>query len=154
MDTPIFKWNAVMSSSHLSSEAHDVCYEYMITDQMLSLLFTWSVVTGRVELEGLCDVFRCSIDGVDDKRIISMQIDRRSHSLFVAFSSCVVKVPLSRCQRHGKCKKQVQTERFIQTYAVSPINPWHVSFSGPVSPPGTRTVVGCQTAPAEKSHLT
>lgn len=50
---------------------------------------------------------RCSIDGVDDKRIISMQIDSKSHSLFVAFTSCVVKVPLSRCERHGKCKKWV-----------------------------------------------
>ncbi|XP_057211852.1 semaphorin-6A [Triplophysa rosa] len=54
---------------------------------------------------------KCSIDGVDDKRIISMQIDRRSHSLFVAFSSCVVKVPLSRCQRHGKCKKSCIASR-------------------------------------------
>uniref|UniRef100_A0A4W5K6V2 Semaphorin 6A n=1 Tax=Hucho hucho TaxID=62062 RepID=A0A4W5K6V2_9TELE len=47
---------------------------------------------------------RCSIDGVDDKRIVSMQIDNQGHSLFVAFTSCVVKVPLSRCERHGKCK--------------------------------------------------
>lgn len=48
---------------------------------------------------------RCTIDGVEDKRIISIQVDSASHSLFVAFTSCVVKVPLSRCQRHGKCKK-------------------------------------------------
>ncbi|XP_076859613.1 LOW QUALITY PROTEIN: semaphorin-6A [Brachyhypopomus gauderio] len=48
---------------------------------------------------------KCSVDGVDDKRIVSMQIDGGSHSLFVAFTSCVVKVPLSRCERHGKCKK-------------------------------------------------
>uniref|UniRef100_A0A8C7WJ02 Sema domain-containing protein n=1 Tax=Oncorhynchus mykiss TaxID=8022 RepID=A0A8C7WJ02_ONCMY len=47
---------------------------------------------------------KCSIDGVDDKRIVSMQIDNQGHSLFVAFTSCVVKVPLSRCERHGKCK--------------------------------------------------
>ncbi|XP_039522142.1 semaphorin-6A-like isoform X1 [Pimephales promelas] len=54
---------------------------------------------------------KCSIDGVEDKRIVSMQIDQRSHSLFVAFSSCVVKVPLSRCQRHGKCKKSCIASR-------------------------------------------
>ncbi|XP_071395112.1 semaphorin-6A-like [Centroberyx affinis] len=48
---------------------------------------------------------KCSIDGVEDKRIISMQIDSKSHSLWVAFTSCVVKVPLSRCERHGRCKK-------------------------------------------------
>uniref|UniRef100_A0A8C9SWP6 Sema domain, transmembrane domain (TM), and cytoplasmic domain, (semaphorin) 6A n=1 Tax=Scleropages formosus TaxID=113540 RepID=A0A8C9SWP6_SCLFO len=45
---------------------------------------------------------KCSIDGVEDKRIISMQIDSKGHALFVAFSSCVVRVPLSRCERHGK----------------------------------------------------
>uniref|UniRef100_A0A671R2R3 Semaphorin-6A-like n=1 Tax=Sinocyclocheilus anshuiensis TaxID=1608454 RepID=A0A671R2R3_9TELE len=54
---------------------------------------------------------KCRIDGVEDKRIISMQIDRRSHSLFVAFTSCVVKVPLSRCERHGKCKKSCIASR-------------------------------------------
>ncbi|XP_054466200.1 semaphorin-6A [Anoplopoma fimbria] len=48
---------------------------------------------------------KCSIDGVDDKRIIGMQIDSKSHALWVAFTSCVVKVPLSRCERHGRCKK-------------------------------------------------
>ncbi|XP_051949900.1 semaphorin-6A-like isoform X4 [Xyrauchen texanus] len=54
---------------------------------------------------------KCSIDGVEDKRIISMQIDSRSHSLFVAFTSCVVKVPLSRCERHSKCKKSCIASR-------------------------------------------
>ncbi|XP_051758745.1 semaphorin-6A isoform X4 [Ctenopharyngodon idella] len=54
---------------------------------------------------------KCSIDGVEDKRIVSMQIDSRSHSLFVAFTSCVVKVPLSRCERHGKCKKSCIASR-------------------------------------------
>lgn len=50
---------------------------------------------------------RCSIDGVEDKRIVSMQIDGRGRALFVAFTSCVVRVPLSRCERHGRCKKYV-----------------------------------------------
>uniref|UniRef100_A0AAR2KK74 Sema domain-containing protein n=1 Tax=Pygocentrus nattereri TaxID=42514 RepID=A0AAR2KK74_PYGNA len=54
---------------------------------------------------------KCSIDGIDDKRIISMQIDSKSQSLFVAFTSCVVKVPLSRCERHGKCKKSCIASR-------------------------------------------
>uniref|UniRef100_A0A671UQ15 Semaphorin 6A n=1 Tax=Sparus aurata TaxID=8175 RepID=A0A671UQ15_SPAAU len=49
---------------------------------------------------------KCSIDGVEDKRIIGMQIDSKSHALWVAFTSCVVKVPLSRCERHGRCKKR------------------------------------------------
>lgn len=54
---------------------------------------------------------KCSIEGVEDKRIISMQIDSKGHSLFVAFTSCVVKVPLSRCERHGRCKKSCIASR-------------------------------------------
>ncbi|XP_014447014.1 semaphorin-6A isoform X2 [Tupaia chinensis] len=48
---------------------------------------------------------KCSYDGVEDKRIVGMQLDRASSSLYVAFSTCVVKVPLGRCERHGRCKK-------------------------------------------------
>ncbi|KAM9742962.1 semaphorin-6A isoform 2-T2 [Menidia menidia] len=54
---------------------------------------------------------KCSIDGVDDKRIIGMQIDSKSYALWVAFTSCVVKVPLSRCERHGRCKKSCIASR-------------------------------------------
>lgn len=48
---------------------------------------------------------RCSYDGVEDKRIMGMQLDKASSSLYVAFSTCVIKLPLGRCERHGKCKK-------------------------------------------------
>ncbi|XP_016043110.2 semaphorin-6A isoform X2 [Erinaceus europaeus] len=48
---------------------------------------------------------KCSYDGVEDKRIMGMQVDKASSSLYVAFSTCVIKVPLGRCERHGKCKK-------------------------------------------------
>ncbi|CAH2296176.1 semaphorin-6A isoform X1 [Pelobates cultripes] len=48
---------------------------------------------------------KCSYDGSDDKRIIGMQLDKQSNSLYVAFSSCVIWVPLARCDRHMKCKK-------------------------------------------------
>ncbi|KAM6930479.1 semaphorin-6A isoform 4-T4 [Xenentodon cancila] len=54
---------------------------------------------------------KCNIDGVDDKRIIGMQIDTKSHVMWVAFTSCVVKVPLSRCERHGRCKKSCIASR-------------------------------------------
>ncbi|XP_028269490.1 semaphorin-6A isoform X2 [Parambassis ranga] len=54
---------------------------------------------------------KCSIEGVDDKRIIGMQIDSKGHALWVAFTSCVVKVPLSRCERHGRCKKSCIASR-------------------------------------------
>ncbi|XP_010969821.1 semaphorin-6A isoform X3 [Camelus ferus] len=48
---------------------------------------------------------KCSYDGVEDKRIVGMQLDKAGSSLYVAFSTCVIKVPLGRCERHGKCKK-------------------------------------------------
>ncbi|XP_037657114.1 semaphorin-6A isoform X3 [Choloepus didactylus] len=48
---------------------------------------------------------KCSYDGVEDKRIMGMHLDKASSSLYVAFSTCVIKVPLGRCERHGKCKK-------------------------------------------------
>ncbi|XP_004547152.1 semaphorin-6A isoform X2 [Maylandia zebra] len=54
---------------------------------------------------------KCSIDGVEDKRIVGIQIDSKSHALWVAFTSCVVKVPLSRCERHGRCKKSCIASR-------------------------------------------
>ncbi|XP_006789949.1 semaphorin-6A isoform X2 [Neolamprologus brichardi] len=54
---------------------------------------------------------KCSIDGIEDKRIIGIQIDSKSHALWVAFTSCVVKVPLSRCERHGRCKKSCIASR-------------------------------------------
>ncbi|XP_061116156.1 semaphorin-6A isoform X1 [Conger conger] len=54
---------------------------------------------------------KCSVDGVEDKRIVSMQIDSQGRALFVAFTSCVVRVPLSRCERHGRCKKSCIASR-------------------------------------------
>uniref|UniRef100_A0A803WDR7 Semaphorin-6A n=1 Tax=Ficedula albicollis TaxID=59894 RepID=A0A803WDR7_FICAL len=48
---------------------------------------------------------KCSYEGTEDKRIMGMQLDKPSSALYVAFSTCVIKVPLGRCERHGKCKK-------------------------------------------------
>uniref|UniRef100_A0A8C9MRB1 Semaphorin 6A n=1 Tax=Serinus canaria TaxID=9135 RepID=A0A8C9MRB1_SERCA len=50
---------------------------------------------------------KCSYDGMEDKRIMGMQLDKPSSALYIAFSTCVIKVPLGRCERHGKCKKYV-----------------------------------------------
>ncbi|XP_063820244.1 semaphorin-6A isoform X3 [Pseudophryne corroboree] len=48
---------------------------------------------------------KCNYEGTEDKRIIGMQLDKQNNALYVAFSTCVVWVPLSRCDRHMKCKK-------------------------------------------------
>ncbi|XP_078070750.1 semaphorin-6A isoform X3 [Mustelus asterias] len=57
------------------------------------------------------NVEKCSVDGVEDRRIVGMQLDKPSNSLFVAFSTCVVRVPLARCERHSKCKKTCVASR-------------------------------------------
>ncbi|XP_031472459.1 semaphorin-6D isoform X8 [Phasianus colchicus] len=48
---------------------------------------------------------KCNAENEEDRRVISLQLDRDHHALFVAFSSCVIRIPLSRCERHGSCKK-------------------------------------------------
>ncbi|XP_039246068.1 semaphorin-6D isoform X6 [Pipra filicauda] len=48
---------------------------------------------------------KCNGESEEDRRVISLQLDRDHHALFVAFSSCVIRIPLSRCERHGSCKK-------------------------------------------------
>ncbi|XP_048383354.1 semaphorin-6A-like isoform X5 [Stegostoma tigrinum] len=54
---------------------------------------------------------KCSVDGVEDRRIVGMELDKPSNSLFVAFSTCVVRVPFARCERHSKCKKACVASR-------------------------------------------
>ncbi|KAM4709208.1 semaphorin-6B isoform 2-T5 [Discoglossus pictus] len=45
---------------------------------------------------------RCG-GGEEDQRILGMELDKGSGSLLLAYPSCVVKVPLARCQRHDGC---------------------------------------------------
>ncbi|KAM9409702.1 semaphorin-6D isoform 2-T3 [Pholidichthys leucotaenia] len=54
------------------------------------------------------DVFnraKCLSNREDDKRVLSLHVDKDTHSLYVAFSSCVIRIPLSRCERHSSCHK-------------------------------------------------
>lgn len=48
---------------------------------------------------------KCFGDSDEDRRVLSLQLDKDHHSLFVAFSSCIIRLPLSRCDRYGSCKK-------------------------------------------------
>ncbi|XP_026532897.1 semaphorin-6D isoform X4 [Notechis scutatus] len=48
---------------------------------------------------------KCNGDGEEDKKVVSLQLDKEHHALFIAFSSCIIRIPLSRCERHGSCKK-------------------------------------------------
>ncbi|KAM9766043.1 semaphorin-6D isoform 4-T4 [Menidia menidia] len=60
------------------------------------------------------DVFnraKCLSNREDDKRVLSLHVDKDAHSLYVAFSSCVIRLPLSRCERHSSCHKSCIASR-------------------------------------------
>ncbi|XP_033963831.1 semaphorin-6D isoform X4 [Pseudochaenichthys georgianus] len=60
------------------------------------------------------DVFnraKCLSNHEDDKRVLSLHVDKEAHSLYVAFSSCVIRIPLSRCERHTTCHKSCIASR-------------------------------------------
>ncbi|XP_019359747.1 PREDICTED: semaphorin-6D isoform X8 [Gavialis gangeticus] len=54
---------------------------------------------------------KCNAESEEDRKVISLQLDKEHHALFVAFSSCVIRIPLSRCERHGACKKSCIASR-------------------------------------------
>uniref|UniRef100_A0A3Q3VP33 Semaphorin-2A n=1 Tax=Mola mola TaxID=94237 RepID=A0A3Q3VP33_MOLML len=47
---------------------------------------------------------KCNVRG-EDRRVLGLELDRDHHALFVAFSSCVIRMPLSRCADYSNCKK-------------------------------------------------
>ncbi|XP_069505930.1 semaphorin-6C isoform X2 [Ambystoma mexicanum] len=47
---------------------------------------------------------KCSVKR-EDRRILGLQLDKDRQALYVAFTSCVIRVPLSRCEAYGSCKK-------------------------------------------------
>ncbi|RXN31713.1 semaphorin-6D-like isoform X1 [Labeo rohita] len=53
---------------------------------------------------------KCNVRG-EDRRILGLELDKDHHALFVAFSSCVIRVPLSRCSDYGACKKSCLSSR-------------------------------------------
>ncbi|XP_059570650.1 semaphorin-6D isoform X5 [Alligator mississippiensis] len=54
---------------------------------------------------------KCNAESEEDRKVISLQLDKEHHAVFVAFSSCVIRIPLSRCERHGSCKKSCIASR-------------------------------------------
>ncbi|XP_060111770.1 semaphorin-6A-like [Heteronotia binoei] len=48
---------------------------------------------------------KCQYNGQHEKTIVNMRLDKPSGALYVAFRHCIIKVPLGRCDLHGKCKK-------------------------------------------------
>ncbi|KAM5245265.1 semaphorin-6D isoform 8-T33 [Hipposideros larvatus] len=54
---------------------------------------------------------KCNAENEEDRKVISLQLDKDHHALYVAFSSCVIRMPLSRCERYGSCKKSCIASR-------------------------------------------
>uniref|UniRef100_UPI003AAA3C97 semaphorin-6D-like n=1 Tax=Centroberyx gerrardi TaxID=166262 RepID=UPI003AAA3C97 len=54
---------------------------------------------------------KCNVQGQEDRRVLGLELDKDHHALFVAFSSCVIRVPLSRCTQHGACKQACLSSR-------------------------------------------
>ncbi|XP_043933513.1 semaphorin-6D isoform X2 [Protopterus annectens] len=54
---------------------------------------------------------KCSVGGDEDRKIRALQLDKEHHAVFVAFSSCVIRLSLSRCERHGTCKRSCIASR-------------------------------------------
>ncbi|XP_057344770.1 semaphorin-6D isoform X4 [Manis pentadactyla] len=54
---------------------------------------------------------KCNAENEEDRKVISLQLDKDHHALYVAFSSCVIRIPLSRCEHYGSCKKSCIASR-------------------------------------------
>ncbi|XP_066132619.1 semaphorin-6D isoform X8 [Saccopteryx bilineata] len=54
---------------------------------------------------------KCNAENEEDRKVISLQLDKDHHTLYVAFSSCIIRIPLSRCERYGSCKKSCIASR-------------------------------------------
>ncbi|XP_021117215.1 semaphorin-6D isoform X8 [Heterocephalus glaber] len=54
---------------------------------------------------------KCNAENEEDRKVLSLQLDKDHHALYVAFSSCIVRITLSRCERYGSCKKSCIASR-------------------------------------------
>ncbi|XP_077384468.1 sema domain, transmembrane domain (TM), and cytoplasmic domain, (semaphorin) 6C isoform X2 [Festucalex cinctus] len=53
---------------------------------------------------------KCNVRG-EERRVLGIELDRDHHALFVAFSGCVIRVPLSRCDDYSDCKTRCLSSR-------------------------------------------
>ncbi|XP_032906173.1 semaphorin-6D isoform X2 [Amblyraja radiata] len=95
------------------------------------------------------DVFnplKCSSTNEDDRKVLGLQLDKDHHALFVAFSSCVIRVPLSHCEHHGTCKKACISSR-------DPYCAWLDNKSCGVVKPGVHTGFEQDVESGRTAHL-
>uniref|UniRef100_A0A3Q2YVB2 Sema domain, transmembrane domain (TM), and cytoplasmic domain, (semaphorin) 6Ba n=1 Tax=Hippocampus comes TaxID=109280 RepID=A0A3Q2YVB2_HIPCM len=62
------------------------------------------------EVEGF-NPERCGEDSPQARQLLSLTLDRTSHTLLLAFPSCLVRVPTSRCHLYSRCMKSCLASR-------------------------------------------
>uniref|UniRef100_I3JVJ9 Semaphorin 6B n=1 Tax=Oreochromis niloticus TaxID=8128 RepID=I3JVJ9_ORENI len=62
------------------------------------------------EVEGF-NPDKCGEDSPQARQLLSLSLDRTSHTLLLAFPSCLVRVPTSRCHLHSRCMKSCLASR-------------------------------------------
>lgn len=89
---------------------------------------------------------KCGGDGPESRSMLAMSLDRPSRSLLLAFPSCVVRVPLARCQQHSLCMKNC-----ISTQ--DPYCGWTKGSTCSFLEPGTRLPFEQDIAHGDTSYL-
>ncbi|XP_054646161.1 semaphorin-6B isoform X1 [Dunckerocampus dactyliophorus] len=62
------------------------------------------------ELEGF-NPEKCAGDFPQARQLLSLTLDRASHTLILAFPSCVVRIPVARCHLYSRCMKNCIASR-------------------------------------------
>ncbi|KAJ8271110.1 hypothetical protein GJAV_G00122870 [Gymnothorax javanicus] len=107
-----------------------------------------SVAGGNIFLEELDGYNRekCGEDSPQARQLLSLTLDRPSHSLLLAFPSCVVRVPTARCQLFSRCMKNCIASR-------DPYCGWTRGSTCSFLRPGTRLPFEQDVEHGNTSHL-
>ncbi|KAK6309077.1 hypothetical protein J4Q44_G00205400 [Coregonus suidteri] len=97
------------------------------------------------ELEGF-NPDKCGEDTPQARQLLSLTMDRVSHSLLLAFPSCVVRVPVARCQLYSRCMKNCIASR-------DPYCGWTRGSTCSLLRPGTRLPFEQDVEHGNVSHL-
>ncbi|KAL1022950.1 hypothetical protein UPYG_G00034620 [Umbra pygmaea] len=97
------------------------------------------------ELEGF-NPDRCGDDSPQARQLLSMTLDPASHTLLLAFPSCVVRLPVARCQLYSRCLKNCISSR-------DPYCGWTRGSTCSFLRPGTRLPFEQDVEQGNVSHL-
>uniref|UniRef100_A0A8D0CFX5 Semaphorin 6B n=1 Tax=Scleropages formosus TaxID=113540 RepID=A0A8D0CFX5_SCLFO len=97
------------------------------------------------ELEGY-NPEKCGEGSSQARQLLSLELDRPSHSLLLAFPSCVVRVPVARCQLYSRCMKNCIASR-------DPYCGWTRGSTCSFLRPGTRLPFEQDVEHGNTSHL-